>query len=104
MFAEVSFTVRLVPKTQFSEDTNIIFTNIVSNIGEGYNATTGVFTAPFNGSYTFTLVNHNPGDDDADTTARIRLNDQSTLCVAYTRWKNGISGEIKNKKFLNKSP
>ena len=38
---------------QFNADEIIIFNTILSNIGNGYNVTTGIFSAPHNGTYTF---------------------------------------------------
>ena len=32
----------------------VVFSSVISNIGHGYNSTTGKFTAPVNGTYSFT--------------------------------------------------
>ena len=36
----------------------IIFTKVVTNIVNGYNSTTGIFTVSRNGTYMFTVVSH----------------------------------------------
>ena len=33
----------------------VVFSSVISNIGNGYNSTTGKFTAPVNGTYSFTI-------------------------------------------------
>ena len=35
---------------------NIVFNNLLKNIGGGYDTATGVFTAPADGLYTFSLM------------------------------------------------
>ena len=44
---------------QFDEDVDakdIIFEKVVTNVGEAYTSDTGRFTAPLNGTYSFTVV------------------------------------------------
>ena len=33
----------------------VVFTTVISNIGDAYNSSTGKFTAPVNGTYSFTV-------------------------------------------------
>ena len=42
----------------------MVYSTIISNIGEAYNDTTGIFTAPLNGTYSFavtTMPSNGPG-------------------------------------------
>ena len=56
---------------QFKADEKIVFNNVLSNVGNGYNETTGIFTAPRNGTYQFTLVTMATGGGHY---AQLRLN------------------------------
>ncbi|KAK3092849.1 hypothetical protein FSP39_007869, partial [Pinctada imbricata] len=42
-----------IQSSDLKQDQPIIFTDVVTNEGEGYNASTGEFTAPKTGGYTF---------------------------------------------------
>ena len=47
----------------FNGGNKIVFDKVNSNVGNGYDNTTGIFTTPRNGTYTFTLVTmSNSGD------------------------------------------
>lgn len=39
-----------------TKHTDIVFDSIITNIGHGYDATTGRFTAPVNGTYQFNVI------------------------------------------------
>ena len=56
---------------QFNADTKIVFNDVLSNVGNGYDSTTGIFTAPRNGTYTFTLATMAAGGEHY---AQLRLN------------------------------
>ena len=52
------------------------FEDIINNNGNAYNATTGTFTAPFNGTYEFSIVMLNAINGNA---ARVQVTHQSLL-------------------------
>ena len=39
-----------------NEHTDIVFDRVVTNIGSGYDAASGRFTAPVNGTYQFNVI------------------------------------------------
>ncbi|XP_060553146.1 A disintegrin and metalloproteinase with thrombospondin motifs adt-2-like isoform X1 [Ruditapes philippinarum] len=51
----VSFNARDVVTRHMGRNQRVIFKNIVFNVGGGYNKTTGVFTAPVDGTYQFSV-------------------------------------------------
>ena len=53
---DISFNVQLNERVQFSEGDKIIFDKVISNIGNGYDNNTRIFTVSRNGTYAFTLV------------------------------------------------
>lgn len=40
----------------FKDNLDLVYDKLVTNIGDGYDKTTGRFTAPKNGTYQFTVV------------------------------------------------
>lgn len=52
MLVKVAFTATLSQSKSFSSVTTLVFSTILTNIG-GYNAVTGIFTAPLGGVYFF---------------------------------------------------
>lgn len=53
MLVKVAFTATLSQSKSFSSVTTLVFSTILTNIGGGYNAVTGIFTAPLGGVYFF---------------------------------------------------
>jgi hypothetical protein len=40
----------------FKQDKDLVFTHVLTNYGDSYDPTNGIFTAPFNGIYQFTIT------------------------------------------------
>lgn len=53
MLVRVAFTATRNQSLLFSAGTTLVFSYALTNIGGGYNAVTGVFTAPLGGVYVF---------------------------------------------------
>uniref|UniRef100_A0A8W8JH95 C1q domain-containing protein n=1 Tax=Magallana gigas TaxID=29159 RepID=A0A8W8JH95_MAGGI len=53
MLVKVAFTATRTLSQSFTTETAVVFSNIPTNIGGGYNAVTGIFTAPLGGIYLF---------------------------------------------------
>lgn len=53
MLVRVAFTATRTQRQSFTTETTLVFSNALTNIGGGYNAVTGVFTAPLGGVYVF---------------------------------------------------
>jgi len=51
-----AFTARLKEPTAFRSLDTIIFDDVLTNIGSGYNPETGIFKVPFSGRYLFSLT------------------------------------------------
>ena len=63
--SSVAFTAVLNPRLKnYAAKTTIVFGNIITNIGNGYNPSDGVFTAPYEGIYQFsaTILADNSGE------------------------------------------
>ncbi|KAJ8313059.1 hypothetical protein KUTeg_010432 [Tegillarca granosa] len=51
---KVAFTARkLIPETLREPNVKVTFENVTLNVGDGYNSSTGIFTAPADGIYVF---------------------------------------------------
>ncbi|KAH3856508.1 C1q-related factor-like [Dreissena polymorpha] len=59
----------------FPQVSVVIFGVVPLNLGNAYNATTGIFTAPFNGTYLFTMTIGNPKGKPG--TMRMKKNQES---------------------------
>ena len=57
LLPDVTFSVQLSSQTTFNNNQKVIFDNVISNVGNGYDNVTGIFTVPHNGSYELTLRN-----------------------------------------------
>ncbi|XP_046376652.1 uncharacterized protein LOC124149235 isoform X2 [Haliotis rufescens] len=59
----VYFASRLGRDTRFGVGSAVVFDRVAANIGNGYNPTSGIFTAPFSGYYEFKcqLLASSPG-------------------------------------------
>ena len=51
----VVFNVHQATNLTLPVDQPVVFSSVISNIGNGYNSSTGKFTAPVNGTYSFTV-------------------------------------------------
>lgn len=91
--ALVAFHVSLgSPVTTQSRTQTLVCDNVISNVGGGYNARTGVFTAPVAGLYCF-LVNASPCHRSEDKRARLSVVlDHRKIAHVYSRglwWSTG---------------
>jgi hypothetical protein len=50
-----SFLAGVIPSAKLINGSTLKFNNVMLNLGGGYNGTTGIFTAPLKGVYSFTL-------------------------------------------------
>ncbi|XP_035846741.1 complement C1q-like protein 2 isoform X4 [Sander lucioperca] len=66
----------------FSAHTTLIFKNVVTNIGNAYNPTTGVFTAPVRGAYHFEWTVSTPADNSHASGAVLVKNSENVF-LAY---------------------
>ena len=56
MFTDVVFSAKIVGDIEFGAGNKIVFDDVITNVGSSYDGTTGVFTAPHNGTYQFTVI------------------------------------------------
>ncbi|XP_057679190.1 complement C1q tumor necrosis factor-related protein 3-like [Corythoichthys intestinalis] len=87
--APVSFAAALVTTTEwtyqgpFNTETNLIFKKVITNVGNGYDANTGIFTAPVRGLY-FILLNANVGTSGSLNAAVIK-NGENMFAIYDTK-------------------
>ncbi|KAL2086524.1 hypothetical protein ACEWY4_017583 [Coilia grayii] len=68
----------------FNTGTTLVFKQVFSNVGNGYNANTGFFTAPVRGVYEFSFVLHSAGSS-VTTLGTLRRNRQTVVSVYSTQ-------------------
>ncbi|BFZ19664.1 hypothetical protein BsWGS_22704 [Bradybaena similaris] len=61
----VAFTAALTEETTINRGKGVIYTNAITNIGKGYDTTTGIFTAPLDGLYGFHIHLHTSWNSEA---------------------------------------
>ncbi|KAL0966497.1 hypothetical protein UPYG_G00295980 [Umbra pygmaea] len=81
----------------FNTGVTLVFKNVFTNIGNAYNPTTGMFTAPVRGLYLFRLFVYGHGDPSVPTSAALHKNGkQITMAYAHqggyvVKASNGVS-------------
>ena len=71
----MSFSAKLSSILKINNTDVIKFDDVLTNVGNAYNPTSGKFIAPFNGSYLFTLVIMNQLEDEPVRAALMLGND-----------------------------
>ena len=71
--ARVSFMARDLTKDEPDDGETLVFRSVPLNIGAGYNASTGVFTAPRAGTYIFLATLQGRGLRPGDYTVSVNL-------------------------------
>ncbi|XP_060930618.1 complement C1q-like protein 4 [Limanda limanda] len=66
----------------FNTDTNLVFRQVITNIGNAYNPNTGFFIAPLKGAYHFELYIYSLGHPSYGSGAWLVRNGHN-ICVAY---------------------
>uniref|UniRef100_A0A4W5KPI8 C1q domain-containing protein n=1 Tax=Hucho hucho TaxID=62062 RepID=A0A4W5KPI8_9TELE len=75
----------------FNTAITLVYRNIYSNIGNAYNPTTGIFTAPVRGLYLFRFFMYGWGDNSARTTAALHKNGHHIAIAHAHQASGGIS-------------
>ena len=53
---DVAFNAQIEGNVPFNAGEKILFTKVLSNVGNGYDSTARIFTVPHNGTYKFTIM------------------------------------------------
>ena len=53
---DVAFSAKIVGNIEFNGGNKIVFDDVITNVGSSYDETTGIFMAPHNGTYQFTVI------------------------------------------------
>ncbi|XP_064869780.1 complement C1q-like protein 2 [Oncorhynchus nerka] len=72
----------------FNTGTTLVYRNIYSNIGNAYNPTTGIFTAPVRGLYLFRFYIYGHGDNSVPTTTFLHKNGHQ-IAIAHAEQASG---------------
>ncbi|KAF3697714.1 Collagen alpha-1(X) chain Precursor [Channa argus] len=72
----------------FNIDTTVIFNSVITNIGEAYNQSTGIFVAPVAGVYYFIFFYHAGGEH----ASRLSLYKNGNLMVESSDHKTNADG------------
>ncbi|CAB1326706.1 unnamed protein product [Coregonus sp. 'balchen'] len=72
----------------FNTGITLVYRNIYSNIGNAYNPTTGIFTAPVRGLYLFRFYIYGGGDNSVPTTAALHKNGHQ-IAIAHAHQASG---------------
>ncbi|XP_031165814.1 complement C1q-like protein 2 [Sander lucioperca] len=87
--SKVAFSVALTEAVgPFRVETTIIYPNIITNIGNAYNAHTGFFTAPISGVYFFRFNVMDSWKDSAMGAALYKNNQRVLLNNAWNHWED----------------
>ena len=77
---ELMFNVKLTSRITITARHRVVFDNVTSNIGNGYDNVTGIFTVPYNRSYELTVTNMGTS---GGMYTNILLNNGLRLCNAH---------------------
>ncbi|XP_041698454.1 uncharacterized protein LOC121535445 [Coregonus clupeaformis] len=75
----------------FNTGITLVYRNIYSNIGNAYNPTTGIFTAPVRGLYLFRFYIYGGGDNSVPTTATLHKNGHQIASAHAVQASGGIN-------------
>ncbi|XP_076871618.1 complement C1q-like protein 2 [Brachyhypopomus gauderio] len=82
----------------FNQQTTLAFRHVFTNVGNAYNPSTGIFTAPVKGVYLFTLYIYAPANEQVPVTTSLMKNQQQVLvahghlAIRFTvNTSNGVS-------------